>query len=215
MAEFVVPAPGPGVPRRIGRPPGKAADTKRRILDVARVVFAERGFDSATNKDIADVAGITAAALYYHFSSKAELYLAVYDDTQNRIYAQFGAAMERHDSFYGKLEAILATAHALNRADPSLALFASAVRVDARRHPEMFEGPRPGGALRESFLATLVGAGIRSGEIDSCDAPQITAFLMATLVGLNDAMSDDLVQHQRAIDGILGVVAGRLVRGPR
>ena len=52
-------------------------DTQRRLLEAAGEVFAERGFHSATMKEITDRAGASLASINYHFSDKAELYAAV------------------------------------------------------------------------------------------------------------------------------------------
>jgi AcrR family transcriptional regulator len=45
------------------------ADTKQRILDVARELFATQGVQKASLREIADRLGISKPALYYHFSS--------------------------------------------------------------------------------------------------------------------------------------------------
>ena len=47
-------------------------------------MYAERGYEAATNKEIADLAFMTTAALYYHFPSKRDLYLAVHDDARDQ-----------------------------------------------------------------------------------------------------------------------------------
>jgi AcrR family transcriptional regulator len=51
--------------------------TRQRLLNAAGEVFAERGFHAATIKDITDRAPASLASVNYHFSDKAELYLAV------------------------------------------------------------------------------------------------------------------------------------------
>lgn len=52
-----------------------------RIIETAGVLFAENGFFGTSMQDIADNLAITKAALYYHFSSKNEIYLALVDKT--------------------------------------------------------------------------------------------------------------------------------------
>src|ERR1700761_3644984 len=52
-------------------------ETRRRWLAAAGEVFAERGFHSATIKEITDRAGASLASVNYHFSDKAELYAAL------------------------------------------------------------------------------------------------------------------------------------------
>jgi TetR/AcrR family transcriptional regulator, fatty acid metabolism regulator protein len=48
---------------------------KTEILEVARDLFARRGFDKTTMADIAEVVGVVESALYRHYSSKQELLL--------------------------------------------------------------------------------------------------------------------------------------------
>lgn len=54
-----------------------ARETQRKLLEAAGNVFAERGFHSATIKEITERAGASIAAVNYHFSDKGELYAAV------------------------------------------------------------------------------------------------------------------------------------------
>lgn len=52
-------------------------DTRTRILDAAARVFARHGFAGATLDQVAADAGMTKGAVYWHFASKADLYLAL------------------------------------------------------------------------------------------------------------------------------------------
>jgi AcrR family transcriptional regulator len=49
------------------------SDTRERIQDVARDLFARQGVQRTSLQDIADQLGITKPALYYHFSSREDL----------------------------------------------------------------------------------------------------------------------------------------------
>ena len=51
--------------------------TRERILSAAAQLFAEHGFIGASMPAIAQLSGITAGAIYRHFTSKAELLLEV------------------------------------------------------------------------------------------------------------------------------------------
>jgi AcrR family transcriptional regulator len=51
--------------------------TRERILDAAEALFAERGFDGTTLRDVAACVGLRNPSLYNHFESKESLYAAV------------------------------------------------------------------------------------------------------------------------------------------
>jgi len=55
-------------------------DTKRYITDTARRLFSEFSYLGVSMNDIAKKLNITKAALYYHFTGKAEIYGKVLDD---------------------------------------------------------------------------------------------------------------------------------------
>ena len=54
--------------------------TRQQILDASLRLFSERGFARTTVRDIARQAGITDAAIYYHFESKRELLDALVEE---------------------------------------------------------------------------------------------------------------------------------------
>jgi AcrR family transcriptional regulator len=54
-----------------------APESRERILDAARTLFAEHGYAGTSVRDIADALGFTKAALYYHFAGKADILLAL------------------------------------------------------------------------------------------------------------------------------------------
>jgi hypothetical protein len=49
-------------------------DTKDKILEVARVMFSEKGFEGLSIRDIAKEAGVNIASVNYHFISKENLF---------------------------------------------------------------------------------------------------------------------------------------------
>jgi AcrR family transcriptional regulator len=60
---------------RIGRPRGKT-DTRSVILEVARRLFADTGYDKTSVRDVAAAAGVDPAMIRHYFGSKAELFRA-------------------------------------------------------------------------------------------------------------------------------------------
>ena len=56
----------------------KEKDTKEKILEVANDLFAEKGFNGTSIRDIAKVADVNLSAVNYHFSNKENLYCQVF-----------------------------------------------------------------------------------------------------------------------------------------
>jgi AcrR family transcriptional regulator len=94
-----------------------AAEPRRRILDVARDVFAREGYAGARVDDIARRAGINKAMLYYHVGDKDALYAAVFSETmaegQTRLEAAAAAAHGPEERFRAVIGAMaqMATEH--------------------------------------------------------------------------------------------------------
>jgi AcrR family transcriptional regulator len=60
-------------------------ETRRQLLDVARALFLERGYDATSIELVLDRASISRGALYHHFQSKQELFEAVLEDVEGRL----------------------------------------------------------------------------------------------------------------------------------
>ncbi|MBH0779724.1 TetR/AcrR family transcriptional regulator [Nocardia bovistercoris] len=67
--------------------------TRSLLLDAAEEVFAEKGFTAATLDDIAHAAGYTKGAIYKHFATKEDLFLAVSDWYWRRYFDTFAEVL--------------------------------------------------------------------------------------------------------------------------
>lgn len=77
----------------IGVVPGlEDEQTPKRLLDAARKVFAQQGYDGASLDQVAAAAGMTKGAVYHHFDSKADLFWALAEERLERQMALADAA---------------------------------------------------------------------------------------------------------------------------
>ena len=60
-----------------GAAPGEGSATRRRILQIALSLMAQRGVDGTSMRDLASAAGLNVASLYHYFPSKRDLLEAV------------------------------------------------------------------------------------------------------------------------------------------
>ncbi len=89
-------------------PPAKAPRADNRlphILDAAATLFAAKGYQAASIRDIVKVAGMLPGSLYYHFANKDALLVAVYAEGVRRIDAAVTMALARETEPWARLEA--------------------------------------------------------------------------------------------------------------
>lgn len=80
--------PTPLPPRR------RRENTRARLLEAGREVFAEKGIRRVTVDELVAAAGFTRGAFYSNFSSIEELFFAVFEDQAGRMLAAVRAAIE-------------------------------------------------------------------------------------------------------------------------
>src|SRR6202012_2881332 len=103
-------------------------------------LFAKRGFDGVSIREIADAAGIMGPSLYHHFSSKNEIYLEVHKAALDRAAISLNAAIESLTDPWERLEAACA-AHLAAQLDP-----------DSLTLPLMSDLPAMSGEMRVEII---------------------------------------------------------------
>ncbi|MEU9590481.1 TetR/AcrR family transcriptional regulator [Streptomyces sp. NPDC048219] len=63
----------------------RRGDTRQRIQDVALGLFAEQGYEKTSLREIAERLDVTKAALYYHFKTKEEILVSIFEDLSRPI----------------------------------------------------------------------------------------------------------------------------------
>lgn len=71
---------------RVGLPDSdRSRETRRRLLDAARVLFMRLGYHETRPQDIAREAGVGSGTFYNHFADKRECFLAFADEAANEV----------------------------------------------------------------------------------------------------------------------------------
>lgn len=87
--------------------------TATAILDAAERLFARKGFDATTVKDIGVAAGVNAALIYYYFGDKRGLHQAVIDRFGTELVTRATAALAKAQSPEEVVRAVVATQSAM------------------------------------------------------------------------------------------------------
>lgn len=90
-------------------PRGPRQDNRReRLLDAAAKLFSERGFHATSIRDIAKAVGMLSGSIYYHFASKEEMLLAVYEEGVRGVAERVEQAVADYREPWARLEAACA-----------------------------------------------------------------------------------------------------------
>lgn len=89
----------------LDRKAARSARTRRRLLRAARRLFATRGYDATPAELVAKHAGITRAALYYHFRDKRVLFRAVCEEMENACMDNIAREAAERSEFWDQVDA--------------------------------------------------------------------------------------------------------------
>ena len=119
------------------QPEAVAQQTRQRIVQSASTIFAERGFEGVSLRDIAEHAGVTHGLLRHHFGSKEDIWRSVIDATVANYVAELAPLLAGAEEGSPPAEALRTAARLLIRT--------TARRPDVARllmHEGIVGGPR-------------------------------------------------------------------------
>jgi AcrR family transcriptional regulator len=150
---------------RTGRRPG-VSGTREAILDAARRAFAEQGYQQATIREVAELAGVDPALVHHYFGTKQDLFVAAVQLPINPVERLTAVLAEDREHVGERMIGVFLSVwdHAANTS-PLLALVRSAV------------GDEHAAAMLREFITEEV-LGQIARQLGSPDAR-----LRATLVG--------------------------------
>ena len=186
---------------------------RKQLLDAARKIFSEKGYEGATVSEIAKEAGLGKGTFYFYYLSKTAIAVALLDGLMARMAAAVEIAMKPDMTFGEKLNTLIATSFKVARQNAYL--FRLAFIGADETHPEMHsESPEHAALL--TVVTGLFGEATASGEMKTLD-PEIAARLALGL--LQQAIIEAFVsghgrgdESERLEQGVRQLLANALVR---
>ncbi len=146
-----------------------AAQTREAILQAACEVIAETGFENIRMRMVAERAGVSTAALHYHFDTRENLFAAALDYSFGSTGAEVYEAKGSDDTATARLARIISASLPLT---PSLrrewAMWQE-LWCRAARDPESRTLAVDLYKAHTSWIVDTLDQGIASGEFRSCD----------------------------------------------
>jgi AcrR family transcriptional regulator len=176
---------------------GKREETKRAnrqaILDAARQVFGELGFEGATVRDIIRRTPLSVGAFYNYYRSKEEVYEALAADGARRFRPILRAEYDKATEFDGFLRAAI---YAYFRFSLEEHEAWQVMRPAAERsHPHIrVEGPEQKAVFEE--VRAVIADGIDRGLAPRVDAD----YLAAAAIGVAREVCERMIERRPDID---------------
>lgn len=166
-------------------PPSEDNAKRRQIVEGARAVFLQQGFDAASMNDIARAAGVSKATLYVYFQNKDQLFEAICGEecgTQAECVFHF----DHRDHDVERTLTRLGIDFVTSVCRPEKASSARTVIAIAERMPDIGKayyetGPARGIALLSDYLKSQVEHGVLVIEDCEVAAAQLLEAFGATL----------------------------------
>lgn len=160
--------------------------SRDKILDVAEVLFARRGFEGVGMRGVADAAGLGKSSLFHHFRSKAQLYLAVLERLLAHIDERLRAALALAAPSAARLDRWTdALIDALAEREPAARLLLRRLfeddAFDAAAWPEGQGAERRIESILQGIL-DLLREGTEAGEFRAASGPHTVQTLIGATV---------------------------------
>jgi AcrR family transcriptional regulator len=132
-------------------------DRRRRVIDAAFELGAERGYDAVQMRDVAATANVALATIYRYFSSKDHLLVAAMTEWTARLQGRVAQSPPRGDTPADQLVDVLHRAcHAMQRQPKlSMALVRALSSPDSGVQESSLEVQRQIGSLGDTILVDL------------------------------------------------------------
>lgn len=150
--------------------------TRERLIEVARPLFAQRGYEGTSVRAVTAAAEANLGAITYHFGSKEGLYFAVLKSAWGPTLARLERAAGEHELPLDRLKAAVRALFASIDGHPELApIMLREISRSGSVSPPIQESVR----RLFTFLSGLIQAGQADGTIVSGDAHLLTLSVMA------------------------------------
>ncbi|MEV6738913.1 ScbR family autoregulator-binding transcription factor [Streptomyces sp. NPDC051104] len=178
----------------------RAEETRKAVLLAAAHLFFERGYVATSINDISERSGRTSGAVYFHYTNKEQLALAVV----KAHFATWPAMIARHEAVAEPaLEKLVGLSFAVARAFRDDVLVRAGARLWAERKSIDVEMPAPFvdwiATVERMLTQARADGDLAPGADPSRDAPTLVAAFFG-LHTLSDALDDRLLIEDRLTD---------------
>ncbi len=155
-------------------------EAEARLLESALYLFAEKGYEGTSIREIIERAGVTRPVLYYYFHNKEDVFRRLVEPLFTELIKAFGEIPKHYAETVGRLKAIMRVAFATAERNP----------LSVRLILQMYFSPPQGGPefdkdefRRVRFLTVerILQEGLDRAELAGGDARSLTLVFIGIL----------------------------------
>jgi TetR/AcrR family transcriptional repressor of nem operon len=165
----------------------RGLETRRRVLDTAARVFAERGYLGTSLNELIKETGLAKGGFYFHFASKEALALACLQDRQEQWIGKVMAAAMQHERAIEQLTSIPYTLCDVYAQDPSFRCVGKLSMELMENFPELAPQVRPAMTAWVRLTSELIRRAQSEGDVrPELDPDTVAEVAVAGVVGVQE-----------------------------
>ena len=180
----------------------RSSSRKQQIMDTALSCFTHAGYYRTSLDEIAATVGVTKAGIYYHFKSKKELFIALFNDRANAFFDQLLARIQQQPETVTRIQHLFGPSNELMPADISIMQFCMEFMTVSTRDPEIRREVSVFYRDKVDRLVAIIRDGIAHGIFRGLDPESVARNLYFQSWGyflINFTINDDFdpeLQHR-------------------
>jgi AcrR family transcriptional regulator len=188
-----------------GRRAQSRLETRARILEAAKNLFAERGASGTTAHDLAQAAHVSRATFFNYFGSREELLIALWVELVGRLDSQIGECLEAPGSTRQRISMVFGNLLAALEQRPGY-LEVVAFELERSSSDESLAART---SLFHQLLRRIIEAGVAQGDVRTdYDVDLLTEMVLAVYLGvLRSLRFDPSYQPRSRVPAVAAFIA--------
>jgi AcrR family transcriptional regulator len=174
------------------------------IVEAAKTVFFEKGFQGTTMDQIAEAAELSKGSLYIYFPSKEELYVTVLVEGLEILHQEFSKAVEGGKNWEQKLRDIGKAYYSFNQQHKNyfnILFLLHHGELASHLSNDLYQRCFEKGLSCLNFLSQAIKEGINDGEIELQDPMELSVILWGSFNGIILLYEEE--EHKKLIPSTL------------
>lgn len=184
--------------------------TKRKIFETSMKLFADKGYDATSVEEITATVGVAKGTLYYHFSSKEEIFNFLVEEGMKLLHNSVEIKTEKLTSSIDKIRAvILIQLKVMKKYDEFITILLSQIWGNEPRHQQF----RTYIYNYINVIEGFIKEGIENKTFHECDTRLVAETLFGIICPLKiyKIEKDEELENEKVVDELMNNVINGII----